>query len=47
MNGAKSPLKIKNIITIILFVLVVLVPAVLVFGIFFFGPELSHLLSGG
>jgi regulatory protein YycH of two-component signal transduction system YycFG len=41
------PVKMKNVITVVLFVLVVLVPAVLVFGIYFFGPELSHLLSGG
>lgn len=37
----------KKILTLILFALVVLIPALFVFGIFFFGPQLSHLLVGG
>ena len=36
----------KKILTLVLFFLVVLIPAFFVFGIFFFGPELSHILVG-
>lgn len=40
-------MKIKNVITVVLFVCVVLVPAFFVFGIYFFGPQLTRFLSFG
>ncbi len=45
-NREGWPLNIKKTVTVILFVLVVLIPALVVFGIYFFGPELSHFLIG-
>ncbi len=37
----------KKVLTIILFALTVAVPALVVFGIYFFGPQLSRFLTGG
>ncbi len=37
----------KKALTIVLFVLTVAIPALVVFGIYFFGPQLSRLLTQG
>ena len=37
----------KKVLTIILFALTVAVPALVVFGIYFFGPQLSRFLTRG
>ena len=37
----------KKALTILLFALTVAIPALVVFGIYFFGPQLSRFLTGG
>jgi len=38
---------VKKALTLVLFALTVAIPALVVFGIYFFGPHLSRLLTGG